>query len=75
MSDYQLATPDPNGPVIRTVDSAHIPNDPANRDWMEYQNWLALGNTPDPYKKPNAIDPELDSVGTGKTTNEILGVT
>lgn len=25
-----------------------IPNDPANSDWLAYQEWLALGNTPDP---------------------------
>jgi hypothetical protein len=34
--------------VLRTDDSAVIPPDPANRDWQEYQAWLALGNTPDP---------------------------
>lgn len=25
-----------------------IPNDPDNKDWVEYQAWLALGNEPDP---------------------------
>jgi hypothetical protein len=52
MADYQLATPDADGPVLRTADGASIPADPANRDWVEYQNWLALGNTPDPYVPP-----------------------
>lgn len=25
-----------------------IPNNPDNRDWKEYQEWLALGNEPLP---------------------------
>lgn len=30
------------------LNGAEIPNDPQNRDWRRYQDWLALGNTPDP---------------------------
>lgn len=33
--------------ILRVADSAYIPNDIYNRDWVEYQAWLALGNTPE----------------------------
>jgi hypothetical protein len=49
MSDYQLTATDS---VIRTADGACIPNDPVNRDWVEYQEWLDDGGTPDPYVPP-----------------------
>jgi hypothetical protein len=50
MSEYQLtATPQS---VIRTEDGAYIPNDPANRDWAEYQQWVLAGGMPDPYVEP-----------------------
>jgi len=69
MSDYQLATEDIGGPVIRTEDGACIPNDPGNRDWVEYQNWLAMGNTPDPYVPPPEPPPYVDE---GVRANERL---
>jgi len=34
--------------VIRITDGACIPFDPANMDFVEYQKWLSLGNTPLP---------------------------
>jgi hypothetical protein len=50
MAEYQLTATDQA--VIRTADGAFIPNDPANRDWLEYQDWLAAGGVPDPYVPP-----------------------
>ncbi len=29
--------------VLRIEDSAFIPQDPTNRDWLEYQVWLVSG--------------------------------
>ena len=54
MAEYQLTT---ENTVIRTVDGAIIPNDPANRDWVEYQEWLADGGVPDPYVPPPVVLP------------------
>jgi hypothetical protein len=45
MADYQLTHTDM---VIRTADSANIPNDPDNVDRIEYEKWLADGGVPDP---------------------------
>ena len=33
--------------VIRLLDNAHIPFDPANMDFVEYNKWLEEGNTPE----------------------------
>lgn len=42
---YQLTN---STTVIRLIDRAFIPDDPANRDFAEYLEWLAAGNTPEP---------------------------
>ena len=49
MAEYQLTS---GTEVIRTKDGATIPNDPANRDRAEYDEWLADGGVPDPYVPP-----------------------
>jgi hypothetical protein len=53
MTQYYLP-PDPTGgmPAFDGVvreDGAWIPEDTANRDWVEYQTWVAEGNTALPY--------------------------
>ena len=71
MADYKLT--DDNDIVIRTADGAAIPNDPANRDRIAYDEWVAAGGVPDPVTPP--ISPALDDMGTGKTAAQILGAT
>ena len=54
MADYQLTS---NNVVIRTADGARIPDDPANSDWVVYQEWLDAGGVPDPYEPPEPVPP------------------
>ena len=61
MAEYQLT---PTDAVIRTADQAAIPNDPANRDWIEYQQWLADGGVADPYVPPAPAPPAPGPEGT-----------
>ena len=55
MAEYQLTETD--AMVLRTADGACIPNDMANRDWVEYQDWLKAGGVPDPYVPPPVVQP------------------
>jgi hypothetical protein len=50
MAEYKLTNSDYS--VIRTEDSASIPADEGNRDWVAYQEWLGQGGVPDPYIVP-----------------------
>lgn len=45
--------------VRRLSDEANIPASPGNKDWDEYQTWLAAGNVPEP------ADPEPPPVDQG----------
>ena len=55
MSEYQLTATDT---VIRNLDGANIPPDPANRDYAEYLQWVDDGNVPDPYVPPESVPPQ-----------------
>jgi hypothetical protein len=48
---YQLTANE--NTVLRVADQAHIPDDPANRDYQEYLLWLADGGVPDPAPPPS----------------------
>lgn len=51
---------DKDGGIIRDNDGACIPADPANRDYVEYMDWLASGNEPDPYiSEPPPVPQEI----------------
>ena len=55
---YQLtASPDP---IRRLSDDAFIPADEGNRDYREYLEWLAEGNTPEPAPVPPVVVPAPD---------------
>jgi hypothetical protein len=58
MADYQLTQTEE---VIRSADGARIPNDPGNRDRIEYEAWLADGGVPDPYVPPEPQPPPADA--------------
>jgi hypothetical protein len=44
--------------IQRLADNASIPADPANRDYAEYLEWLAAGNTPQPAQTQAEIEAE-----------------
>lgn len=51
---YQLTT---TASVRRLADGAFVPADEGNRDYREYLDWLAEGNTPEPAPVPPVTVP------------------
>ena len=43
--------------ILRLADNACIPAEPANIDYQEYLDWVAAGNTPEPYVPPVGATP------------------
>ena len=54
MAEYQLIKD--SDTILRRIDNAFIPNDPANRDRYEYEQWLAEGNEPDQPDPPPTVE-------------------
>jgi hypothetical protein len=52
---YQLTSGET---ILRLSDNAHIPQDPGNRDYREYLDWLSAGNTPLPAPAPAPPGPD-----------------
>lgn len=52
---YQLTSGDT---ILRLSDNAYIPQSPGNRDYREYLDWLADGNTPEPAPAPPPPGPD-----------------
>ncbi|HWW46310.1 MAG TPA: hypothetical protein VNZ94_00525 [Xanthobacteraceae bacterium] len=71
MGEYRLC----GNSVLRLADDAVIPDDPANRDWAEYQEWLAGGGVPDPepepYEPPVIVPNTVSKLGLKRALDEL----
>jgi hypothetical protein len=65
---YQLTSGET---ILRLSDGAHIPQDPGNRDYREYLDWLEEGNTPLPAPPPPPPAPDYFTFWDALTTSTI----
>jgi hypothetical protein len=65
---YQLTT---GTSIIRLSDGATIPNDPGNRDYRDYLDWLAAGNTPEPAPAPPPPPPSYTAFWEGLLATDV----
>jgi hypothetical protein len=65
---YQLTT---GTSIIRLSDGATIPNDPGNRDYREYLDWLDAGNTPEPAPAPPPPPPSYVAFWEGLLATDV----
>ena len=65
---YQLTT---STSIIRLSDGAFIPNDPGNRDYREYLDWLDAGNTPEPAPAPPPPPPSYTAFWEGLLATDV----
>ena len=67
---YQLTT---GTSIIRLSDGAFIPNDPGNRDYREYLDWLDAGNTPEPAPAPPPLPPSYAAFWDALLASTVYG--
>jgi hypothetical protein len=67
---YQLTT---SASIIRLSDGATIPNDPGNRDYREYLDWLDAGNTPEPAPAPPPPPPSYAAFWDALLASTVYG--
>lgn len=65
---YQLTS---STSILRLSDNAFIPQAPGNRDYREYQEWLAKGNTPLPAPAPPAPGSDYIAFWNALTTSTV----
>ena len=67
---YQLTT---STSIKRLSDGAFIPNDPGNRDYREYLDWLEAGNTPEPAPAPPPPPPNYTAFWDALLASTVYG--
>jgi len=59
--------------ILRLSDGAFIPNDPGNRDYREYLDWLDAGNTPEPAPAPPPPPPSYTAFWDALLASTVYG--